>query len=194
MFFTYGDTLTPVQARGNLKKCWAFLKQNKEIIIVGGGLIGLQSVGALQGLLRVCAESSLVNICGNIMHIQEMKKLFRQLQSLDICQPALQNLHQVLGNTEMLDFEKSNFVQVLLFDIDQLPDLGGIKTTMIDCLVKLIISLYFFRIGEFDLLIQALIDAFNKGKLSSRLFHIILRMLASRGIPIEEIISKTLNQ
>ena len=188
MFYTYGDDLTAKEARENLKKFWYFVNKNKKMIIVGGGLIGLQSVGALEGLVKICANSSPVNICGDIIHIQKMKKLFRELQSLEVCNPALQNLHQILADTEMLDSEKSNFVQLLLFDMDQLPDFGDLKTTMIDCFVKVVTAFYYLRLGEFNLLIQALIDAFKKGKLSSRIFQIILRMLANRGIPIDEIL------
>ena len=188
MYLNYNTSLTPEEARQNLKKCLDFLQNYKTIIFVGGGLIGLQSVGALQGLWIICANSSLVNICGNIIHVQEMKKLIKELQSLEQCRPALQNLHQVLANSEILDSEKINHIEYVLFSMNELPDIGDLKTTMINCFVKLLTTLYFLKIGEFNLVIEALIDAFKKKKLSSRLFHIILRMLQRRGIPIDEIL------
>lgn len=189
MWFEYNDNLSEERAKLNFQKFIQFLSKNKKIILVGGGLLGLHSAGALKGLLIILADSSPVNICGNILHSQKIKKLFRELQSLDVCQPALRDLHQMLDNTEILDSEKSNFIRLLLVDMDELPDNADLKTTMIHCFVKLVTALYFFRLGEYNLLIQALIDAFKKGQLSSRLFHIILRMLENRGIPIDEILA-----
>lgn len=188
MFYEYGDYLSPEEAKENFKKFLQFSIKHKKIILVGAGLIGLDNVGVLKELSIICANSSLVTICGNIIHVQEMKKLFWELQSLEVCRPALKNLHQILADTERLDSDKFNYVQYVLFSMNELPDIGDLKTTMIDCFVKLATALYFFRLGEFNLLIQALIDAFKKGKLSSRLFHIILRMLKTRGIPIDEIL------
>lgn len=190
MLYTYGDELSSKEAKENFKKFCSFLTKNRKIIsLVGSGIFGLHAAGGLKALSIVLANSSPVNICGNIIHIQNLKKLFRELQSLEICEPALKNLHQILADTEIFDSEKSDFVQLLLFDMDNLPDNGDIKITMINCFVKLITALYFFNLDDFDLLIQALIDALKKGKLSSRLFHIILRMLETRGIPIDEILA-----
>ena len=189
MWYEYGDELSPQEAKKNFKKFCIFLNENKKTIyVVGSGIFGLHAAGGLKALLIVLAKSSPVNICGTIIHIQDMKKLFKELQSLDVCEPALKNLHQILADDKILDSKKSDFIQLLLFDIDGLPDKGDIKSTMINCFVKLITALYFFNLDDYDLLIQALIDALKKGKLSSRLFHIILRMLQNRGIPIDGIL------
>lgn len=150
-------------------------------------LIGLRRVGMVEGLAKICAESSLVNICGKIIHIRDMKFLIQELQSLSHCDIALMDLHQIVEDGDISTHEKSRYVQMILLGIQTMPNLE-LQQNMILCFIELVTKLYFSNLSNFNTLIQALIDAFKKGKLSSRLFQIIVRMLANRGIPIDGIL------
>lgn len=180
-----------VSIKNRVQKLQDWIQRNRVVSLLIAGtpfvVLVFRPVGMLEGLAKICAKSSLVNICGEIIHIRDIKLLIQELQSLSHCDIALMDLHQIVEDGDILDVDKSKYVQMILFGIQTMPNLE-LQQNMIICFIELVTKLYFSNLSNFNTLIQALIDAFKKGKLSSRLFQIILRMLANRDIPIDGIL------
>ena len=159
----------------------------KYVVSLFGFLRILRIFLPFEELAQICAESCLVNACGNIITKRNLEILLAELQWLPGCEVSINNLHQVVEDSQILDSEKEKQAELVLLVIEKMTNLD-LKNSMIVCFVLTVSSLYFSNIIGFNILIQALINALKKGKLSSRLFNIILRMLAKRGIPIDEIL------
>ena len=179
------------QNRGkNIKNMITSLPKKKivqYVLLFVGFVPTLRTFLTFEELAQICAESCLVNTCGEIIKKRDLLILLEELEWLPGCQITIHNLHQVLEDSQILDSEKEKQAELFLFVIDKITNLD-LKNSMITCLVLTLSSLYFSNTIGFNILIQALINALKKGKLSSRLFNIILRMLANRGIPIDEIL------
>ena len=178
------------RVKEGVKNTRTFVRKNRLVQwgITGITLgLGLRSFFTFEELAQICAESSLVTTCGNAVTKRTLQILLEELQRLPGCEVSIQNLHQVVEDSEILDSEKEKQAELVLLAIEQMTNLD-LKHAMIVCFVLTVSNLYFSNIIGFNILTKALINALKKGKLSSRIFHIILRMLANRGIPIDEIL------
>ena len=106
------------------------------------------------------------------------------LLNLDSCENSLEYLYLVLNEKSIpLGDKKKLAFKVLTNHIDLKSHNGRLKFVL--CMVSIFLVLYSTKVGSFYLLMEKLLEAVRKGKISKAMARVIIRRLRRKGIPVD---------